>query len=192
MKMNKKNKTTFTLKSLAISLLAVVCIISCNKNEEKILHSIEIEPSSSINLNQELSALQKAANSVTFTTTDAWSSAINYSSQATKASEEWIKITPEKGVTGGTYTIEIEATQNDMDSDRVATITIISGDKNVEITIKQKAFGKIATDVTYLPKKVLIKQYADKDFQSQIPLDGDFDWELGKDYNIALMASLLK
>ena len=115
---------------LAMSIILSDCKEKPDNGKEQ--YSIVVENNEA--LNQELFADQIKATSVVFITTgSAWTSTV------TEGTDSWIEYTPEKGYSNGRYTVNISLKTNTTGNDRTALITIRCGDKEFDISIKQKA-----------------------------------------------------
>lgn len=114
-------------------LLFVACLGDDNKNEGG---NITMTPAQKENLSQQVGASDTEAKSVTFTTTDAWSSSI----KAVRSTDvEWVKITPDHGDAAGTYTVAITFDANETGKERQAQIIISCGETKITILIEQSA-----------------------------------------------------
>jgi len=122
---------------------SAVITITCNgenllinvtqKAETKDGKPIAIEVSTPQALVQTLDASQTQGESLTFTTSAAWTSSI-----APSAASSWLSINPNSGA-AGTHTAAITLTPNTTTADRQATIKIACDGKEITISITQKA-----------------------------------------------------
>lgn len=126
-------KRFFNIVCILCMLLFVACLGDDNKNEGG---NITMTPAQKENLSQQVGASDTEAKSVTFTTTDAWSSSI----KAVRSTDvEWVKITPDHGDAAGTYTVAITFDANETDKERQAQIIISCGETKITILIEQSA-----------------------------------------------------
>ena len=123
---------------------SVVITITCNgenlvitvtqKAETKDGKPIAIEVSNPQALTQILEANQTQGESLTFTTSTAWTSSIEPSSASS-----WLSINPNSGTTAGTYTVVVNLEPNYTSSDRTANIIITCSETSMKVHITQKA-----------------------------------------------------
>lgn len=126
-------KRFFNIVCILHMLLFVACLGDDNKNEGG---NITMTPAQKENLSQQVGASDTEAKSVTFTTTDAWSSSI----KAVRSTDvEWVKITPDHGDAAGTYTVAITFDANETGKERQAQIIISCGETKITILIEQSA-----------------------------------------------------
>lgn len=129
------------------SFACVLCMLSfaaCLSGEEQgESGDITMTPEQKKNLSQQVGASATEANSVTFTTVDAWSSSVR-----TVRSEdvEWVRITPDHGDTAGTYTVAITFDANSTGEERQAQIIISCGETRITILIEQSADDNTGDD----------------------------------------------
>ena len=125
------------MKKLLYSLLAVMTIIACSKSDDEGgTNNTPEKPKSEINLNATSLdfATEGGSNTISFTSTDAWTAEI-----INTRADEWCSIDPTSGVAGNADII-VTTTANDTPDDRTASIIIKAGTtlKTVKVNQKQK------------------------------------------------------
>ena len=140
---------------LALST-ATVMFSSCDKGEDK--GENKDKPTIQLKNEQDLTQLffadeKEKNNGIQFTTTGAWTSTIETSTELLRSSNatNWISVSPDHGDQAGDYTITISLTVNATGEDRIALIVISSGGKKLTITVTQQAEtenGNVPTDPT--------------------------------------------
>jgi len=108
-------------------------------------------------LNQTLFADAVSGQSLTFTTTGAWTSRIV---EANSFVPSWISIFPSSGSEAGNYTVNINVSPNATGAERKATITIICKGESITISVIQSA--TIATGEAYKPEMTITTNKTDE------------------------------
>ena len=122
------------IKKASFGLFAGSALFAgCRDNDD--LKEFSIQNSKA--LNQTLFANNVGGESLTFTTTGAWTSSVVETKSSATAS--WLNISPSSGNEAGTYTVNVNAAPNTTGAERKATIRITCKDESITITVTQRA-----------------------------------------------------
>lgn len=135
------------MKKLLFILLAALTITACTEEDKATTTTTTtITTPDQTQLTQTAYADENTGkNSVNFTTSGAWTSAISEKPAAKSASDsipKWIIITPASGDKAGDYTINVILGTNYTGEKRTAIITITCNGQTITITVTQEATTK--------------------------------------------------
>lgn len=138
------------MKTTKILLLTAILLAGCSKDENETEYS-NFTVSDQTALNQEVYADETTPQkTVSFSTTAAWTSAVEMSDATQTNGGAWVSVSPDHGDVAGTYNVTISFVLNTTGRDRTATIRIRCNSEELTVTVVQKATtedGKVPVDV---------------------------------------------